>query len=66
MHLSPNSILIRIQIGIIQSVRDTGRESDIEEVKSLVETFIKRPSCLILLVVSCESGEALCFILVTF
>jgi hypothetical protein len=59
-------MLIRIRIGIIQSVREGGRESDIEEVKSLVETFIKRPSCLILLVVSCESREALRFILVTF
>jgi hypothetical protein len=42
-------------IGIIASVRDGGREADIEEVKNLVLSIIKRPSCLILLVVSCES-----------
>ena len=36
-------------------MRDGGREADIEEVKSLVLNIIKRPSCLILLVVSCES-----------
>jgi hypothetical protein len=44
-----------IFIGIIASVRDGGREADIEEVKNLVLNIIQRPSCLVLLVVSCES-----------
>ena len=43
-------------VGIIASVRDGGNEGDIEEVKSLVMNIIQRPSCLILLVVSCESN----------
>lgn len=52
--------LIRIfsysaRLGVIQSVREGGREADIQEVKNLVSAFIKKPSCLILLVVSCES-----------
>lgn len=46
-------------LGIIQSVRDGENEADIEEVKSLVTHFITRPSCLILLVVSCESTRDL-------
>ncbi|KIM31729.1 hypothetical protein M408DRAFT_327180 [Serendipita vermifera MAFF 305830] len=41
--------------GIIASVREGSNEGDIEEVKNLVMDFIKRPSCLILLVVSCET-----------
>jgi hypothetical protein len=36
-------------------VREGGREADIEEVKNLVRNVIKRPSCLILLVISCDS-----------
>lgn len=41
--------------GIIASVREGGRESDIKQLEKLVMSFIQRPSCLILLVVSCES-----------
>ncbi|KIM19796.1 hypothetical protein M408DRAFT_334259 [Serendipita vermifera MAFF 305830] len=41
--------------GIIASVRDGGKEADIEQVRNLVTEFIKKPSCLILLVVSCET-----------
>ncbi|KIM31730.1 hypothetical protein M408DRAFT_237585 [Serendipita vermifera MAFF 305830] len=41
--------------GIIASVREGGKEADIEQVKALVMNFIKKPSCLILLVVSCET-----------
>ncbi|KIM31731.1 hypothetical protein M408DRAFT_20955 [Serendipita vermifera MAFF 305830] len=41
--------------GIIASVRDGGKEADIEQVRNLVMNFIKKPSCLILLVVSCET-----------
>jgi hypothetical protein len=40
--------------GIIAAVRDGGKESDIEEVKNLVRNVIKSPSCLILLVISCD------------
>ncbi|KAG8766339.1 hypothetical protein FRC16_007684, partial [Serendipita sp. 398] len=41
--------------GIITSVRQGGHEADIKEVENLVMSFITKPSCLILLVVSCES-----------
>ncbi|KAG8799145.1 hypothetical protein FRC17_007216, partial [Serendipita sp. 399] len=41
--------------GIIVSVRDGGKDSDIEDVQNLVTDVIKKPSCLILLVISCES-----------
>ncbi|CCA70427.1 hypothetical protein PIIN_04366 [Serendipita indica DSM 11827] len=41
--------------GVIASVREGGREADIQEVRDLVTSFIKRPSCLILLVISCET-----------
>ena len=41
--------------GIITSVREGGRESDVEDVKNLVHNVIKRSSCLILLAISCDS-----------
>ncbi|KAG8813825.1 hypothetical protein FRC17_001407, partial [Serendipita sp. 399] len=41
--------------GVIASVGPGGRESDIEEVRNLVMSFITKKSCLILLVVSCET-----------
>ncbi|KAG8846837.1 hypothetical protein FRB91_000412 [Serendipita sp. 411] len=41
--------------GIITSVRQGGHEADIKEVENLVMSFITKPSCLILLVVSCET-----------
>ncbi|KAG8813760.1 hypothetical protein FRC17_001438, partial [Serendipita sp. 399] len=41
--------------GVIASVGPGGRESDIEEVKNLVMSFITKKNCLILLVVSCET-----------
>ncbi|KAG9019351.1 hypothetical protein FS842_007866, partial [Serendipita sp. 407] len=41
--------------GIIASVRQGGHEADIKEVENLVMSFITKPSCLILLVVSCET-----------
>jgi len=40
---------------MIASVREGQHENDITLVESLVKAHIKRPSCLILLVVSCES-----------
>lgn len=45
-----------IIVGVISSVRDDGNDTDIEAVKNLVLRVIERPSCLILLVVSGESG----------
>jgi hypothetical protein len=42
-------------LGVIANVRDGGDVRDIELVRNLVQTYISRPSCLILLVVSCES-----------
>ncbi|KAG8755211.1 hypothetical protein FRC14_004253 [Serendipita sp. 396] len=41
--------------GIIVSVRDGNKDSDIDDVRNLVTGVIKKPSCLILLVISCES-----------
>ena len=37
------------------SVSQGGNESDIELVRDLVKSYIVRPSCLILLTVTCES-----------
>lgn len=41
--------------GLIASVGSSGNEHDINLVKSLVETYISKPSCLILLTVACET-----------
>ena len=41
--------------GLIASVGQSGNTSDIALVRDLVETYISRPSCLILLTVTCES-----------
>ncbi|KAL4248958.1 hypothetical protein ABKN59_007409 [Abortiporus biennis] len=41
--------------GLIASVAKGGNEGDIELVRNLVTTYIKRPSCIILLTVSCET-----------
>ncbi|KAG8813026.1 hypothetical protein FRC19_002720 [Serendipita sp. 401] len=41
--------------GIFISVRYGDKDSDIDDVRNLVTGFIKKPSCLILLVISCES-----------
>ena len=44
-----------IHKGLIASVGQGGNDSDIELVRDLVKTYIVRPSCLILLTVTCES-----------
>ena len=41
--------------GLIASVGQSGRVHDIDLVKSLVTSYIKKPSCVILLTVACES-----------
>jgi hypothetical protein len=41
--------------GIIAHEGSSGRPGDVELVESLVKTYIVKPSCLILLTVSCES-----------
>ncbi|KAI0644851.1 P-loop containing nucleoside triphosphate hydrolase protein [Trametes meyenii] len=41
--------------GLIASVGSSGCESDIELVKSLVASYIEKPSCIILLTVACET-----------
>ncbi|SJL13186.1 uncharacterized protein ARMOST_16625 [Armillaria ostoyae] len=41
--------------GLIASVGSTGNEGDIKLVKTLVESYISKPSCLILLTVACET-----------
>ena len=47
---------------MIASVREGQDENDITLVESLVKEHIKRPSCLILLVVSCESMSYLFYV----
>ena len=44
-----------VHLGLIVSVSGGGNESDIQLVRDLVESYISRPSCLILLTVTCES-----------
>ena len=44
-----------IWIGLIASVGQGGNTSDIDLVRDLVTTYICKPSCLILLTVTCES-----------
>ncbi|KAK0499139.1 P-loop containing nucleoside triphosphate hydrolase protein [Armillaria luteobubalina] len=41
--------------GLIASVGSTGNKGDINLVKTLVESYISKPSCLILLTVACET-----------
>ena len=41
--------------GLIASVGGGGNERDIELVKSLVTSYIEKPSCVILLTIACES-----------
>ena len=41
--------------GLIVNVSQGGKESDIELVRDLVESYVRKPSCLILLTVTCES-----------
>lgn len=44
-----------VRKGLIASVGQGGNTSDIDLVKDLVTTYICKPSCLILLTVTCES-----------
>ena len=44
-----------VRKGLIVSVSGGGNELDIELVRDLVKSYISRPSCLILLTVTCES-----------
>ena len=44
-----------IRTGLIVSVSQGSNDSDIELVRDLVTSYIVRPSCLILLTVTCES-----------
>lgn len=48
-------------IGVIANIREGGNVKDIELVREMVKSYISRPSCLILLVVSCESERLLHF-----
>lgn len=41
--------------GIIAHEGSSGKPGDVELVESLIKTYVVRPSCLILLTVSCES-----------
>jgi len=41
--------------GLIASVGSTGKDRDIDLVKALVTSYIKKPSCVILLTVACET-----------
>lgn len=44
-----------VRKGLIVSVSQGSNDSDIELVRDLVKTYVVRPSCLILLTVTCES-----------
>jgi hypothetical protein len=45
--------------GIIANVGDGGNEGDIKLVEKLAQSYISRPDCIVLLVISCESeGES--------
>ncbi|KAG8987402.1 hypothetical protein FRB90_003368 [Tulasnella sp. 427] len=41
--------------GIIANVGDGGNEADIKLVEDLAKSYIKRPNCIVLLVISCET-----------
>ncbi|KIJ53719.1 hypothetical protein M422DRAFT_222407 [Sphaerobolus stellatus SS14] len=41
--------------GLIASVSDGGRDEDVEEVKELVSSYIRKESCIILITIACES-----------
>ena len=47
--------------GLIASIGRGGRDRDIELVKSLVTSYIEKPSCVVLLTVACESRYSVCF-----
>lgn len=40
---------------MIANVREGHDESDIDLVKQMISSYIKKPSCIILLTVTCES-----------
>jgi hypothetical protein len=48
-------LMLRCCTGIIAHEGSSGKPGDVELVESLVKTYVVRPSCLILLTVSCES-----------
>ena len=43
-------------LGLIASVSEGGNDGDIALVQGMVSSYIQKPSCIILLVVACESG----------
>ena len=47
-------IKIRVE-GLIASVSSGGNTGDINLVKSLIQSYISKPSCIILLTITCES-----------
>jgi hypothetical protein len=49
----------RIRTGLIASVADNGQDEDVEEVRELVSSYIRKESCIILLTVACESTDSL-------
>ena len=71
MSLSHNYISLEIEgrdltdlsfvdlLGLITSVGQDGNDHDIDLVKSLVNWYIEKPSCVILLTVACESQSQL-------
>jgi hypothetical protein len=48
-------------VGLIANVGSTGSKGDIDLIKSFAATYIKKPSCIILLTVTCESKHLNCF-----
>lgn len=53
------TILLMVRLlGLIATVTRSGHQGDIQLVESLLESYISKPSCLILLTVTCESKRS--------
>ncbi|KIO31592.1 hypothetical protein M407DRAFT_19341 [Tulasnella calospora MUT 4182] len=51
----PISIFMIFPVRIIANVGDGGNEADIRLVEDLAKSYIKKPNCIVLLVISCET-----------
>lgn len=55
----PLDAQLNLIAGIIANVGDGGNEADIRLVEDLAKSYIKKPNCIVLLVISCESKSHL-------
>lgn len=59
-HKLSNSVYVyihRLLLGVIANVSDGGKERDIELVDKLATSYVSRPNCLVLLVITCDSED---------